>query len=153
MPGKLSRVFALNTHFYGSLPFVQEMFQWRFYRLCKMGKMIHERHYAKSLQGTDVERHWIIHRTHKNTKLSTAEMYVLQDVFICVCVCVCPSRQEVQENCVRWRKRFTFVSKMSANPHTGVLDPSVCRVSVRKVRVSNLYFWAALAQWGKRAVL
>lgn len=42
------------------------------------------------------------------------------------------SRQEVHENCVRWRKRFTFVSKMSANPHTGVLDPSVCRVSVRK---------------------
>uniref|UniRef100_A0A3Q1HZE9 C2 NT-type domain-containing protein n=1 Tax=Anabas testudineus TaxID=64144 RepID=A0A3Q1HZE9_ANATE len=42
------------------------------------------------------------------------------------------SRVEVQENCVRWRKRFTFVSKMSANPHTGVLDPSVCRVSVRK---------------------
>ncbi|XP_029961440.1 protein FAM102A isoform X1 [Salarias fasciatus] len=42
------------------------------------------------------------------------------------------SRQEVQEHCVRWRKRFTFVSKMSANPHTGVLDPSVCRVSVRK---------------------
>ncbi|XP_014326023.1 protein FAM102A-like [Xiphophorus maculatus] len=42
------------------------------------------------------------------------------------------SREEVHENCVRWRKRFTFVSKMSANPHTGVLDPSVCRVSVRK---------------------
>ncbi|CAG5918668.1 unnamed protein product [Menidia menidia] len=42
------------------------------------------------------------------------------------------SREEVQENCVHWRKRFTFVSKMSANPHTGVLDPSVCRVSVRK---------------------
>ncbi|KAM4616702.1 early estrogen-induced gene 1 protein isoform 2-T2 [Polymixia lowei] len=42
------------------------------------------------------------------------------------------ARQEVQENCVRWRKRFTFVCKMSANPHTGVLDPSVCRVSVRK---------------------
>ncbi|KAM7415598.1 hypothetical protein PAMA_017900 [Pampus argenteus] len=42
------------------------------------------------------------------------------------------TREEVQENCVRWRKRFTFISKMSANPHTGVLDPSVCRVSVRK---------------------
>ncbi|KAM6931232.1 early estrogen-induced gene 1 protein [Xenentodon cancila] len=42
------------------------------------------------------------------------------------------SREEVQENCVRWRKRFTFVSKMSANPHTGVLDPCICRVSVRK---------------------
>ncbi|PWA17027.1 hypothetical protein CCH79_00013263 [Gambusia affinis] len=40
--------------------------------------------------------------------------------------------EEVHENCVRWRKRFTFVSKMSANPHTGMLDPSVCRVSVRK---------------------
>lgn len=47
-------------------------------------------------------------------------------------------REEVQENCVRWRKRFTFVSKMSANPHTGVLDPSVCRVSVRKVRLPKV---------------
>ncbi|KAL4689971.1 hypothetical protein H8959_012762 [Pygathrix nigripes] len=33
------------------------------------------------------------------------------------------SREEVQENCVRWRKRFTFVCKMSANPATGLLDP------------------------------
>ncbi|CAB1321757.1 unnamed protein product [Coregonus sp. 'balchen'] len=41
-------------------------------------------------------------------------------------------RVEVQENCVRWKKRFTFVCKMSANPTTGVLDPSICRVSVRK---------------------
>lgn len=46
-------------------------------------------------------------------------------------------REEVHNHCVRWRKRFTFVSKMSANPHTGVLDPSVCRVSVRKVRLSK----------------
>ncbi|XP_062844354.1 protein FAM102A [Trichomycterus rosablanca] len=42
------------------------------------------------------------------------------------------SRQEVQENCVRWRKKFSFVCKMSANPATGVLDPCICRVSVRK---------------------
>ncbi|XP_049630142.1 protein FAM102A [Suncus etruscus] len=42
------------------------------------------------------------------------------------------SREEVQENCVRWRKRFTFVCKMSANPTTGLLDPCVFRVSVRK---------------------
>ncbi|KAK0135304.1 Protein FAM102A [Merluccius polli] len=42
------------------------------------------------------------------------------------------SREEVQENCVRWRKRFSFVCKMNANPHTGVLDASICRVSVRK---------------------
>ncbi|TRY86356.1 hypothetical protein DNTS_016639 [Danionella cerebrum] len=41
-------------------------------------------------------------------------------------------RQEVQENCVRWRKKFSFVCKMSASPATGVLDPCVCRVSVRK---------------------
>ncbi|XP_038600977.1 protein FAM102A [Tachyglossus aculeatus] len=42
------------------------------------------------------------------------------------------SREEVQENCVRWRKKFTFVCKMSANPATGLLDPCVCRVSIRK---------------------
>ncbi|KAG7480545.1 hypothetical protein MATL_G00057320 [Megalops atlanticus] len=42
------------------------------------------------------------------------------------------SREEVQENCVRWKKKFSFVCKMSANPNTGVLDPCICRVSVRK---------------------
>uniref|UniRef100_H9GLU9 C2 NT-type domain-containing protein n=1 Tax=Anolis carolinensis TaxID=28377 RepID=H9GLU9_ANOCA len=41
-------------------------------------------------------------------------------------------REEVQENCVRWKKKFAFVCKMSANPATGLLDPCVCRVSVRK---------------------
>ncbi|XP_061739872.1 protein FAM102B isoform X1 [Nerophis ophidion] len=42
------------------------------------------------------------------------------------------SREPVQANCVRWRKRFSFPCKMSANAGTGVLDPCVCRVSVRK---------------------
>ncbi|XP_068191323.1 early estrogen-induced gene 1 protein isoform X2 [Antennarius striatus] len=42
------------------------------------------------------------------------------------------SREEVQQNCVRWRKKFFFVCKMSANPVTGVLDPCILRVSVRK---------------------
>uniref|UniRef100_A0A8C1KIK3 Family with sequence similarity 102 member Bb n=1 Tax=Cyprinus carpio TaxID=7962 RepID=A0A8C1KIK3_CYPCA len=42
------------------------------------------------------------------------------------------SRETVQANCVRWRKRFSFPCKMSANAGTGVLDPCVCRVSVRK---------------------
>ncbi|KAJ8285749.1 hypothetical protein GJAV_G00030500 [Gymnothorax javanicus] len=42
------------------------------------------------------------------------------------------SREEVQENCVRWKKKFSFVCKISANPATGVLDPCICRVSVRK---------------------
>ncbi|XP_028664447.1 protein FAM102A-like [Erpetoichthys calabaricus] len=42
------------------------------------------------------------------------------------------SREEVQNNCVRWQKNYSFVCKMSANPSTGVLDPCTCRVSVRK---------------------
>ncbi|XP_066500714.1 early estrogen-induced gene 1 protein isoform X1 [Hoplias malabaricus] len=42
------------------------------------------------------------------------------------------SREEVRENSVCWKKRFSFVCKMSANPNTGVLDPCICRVSVRK---------------------
>ncbi|XP_071760366.1 early estrogen-induced gene 1 protein-like isoform X1 [Centroberyx gerrardi] len=42
------------------------------------------------------------------------------------------SREEVQQNCVRWRKKFSFVCKMSASPITGVLDSCICRVSVRK---------------------
>ncbi|XP_054468347.1 early estrogen-induced gene 1 protein-like [Anoplopoma fimbria] len=42
------------------------------------------------------------------------------------------SREEVQQNCVRWRKKFSFVCKMSASPITGVVDPCICRVSVRK---------------------
>uniref|UniRef100_A0A7N8XWN7 Estrogen-induced osteoclastogenesis regulator 1b n=1 Tax=Mastacembelus armatus TaxID=205130 RepID=A0A7N8XWN7_9TELE len=42
------------------------------------------------------------------------------------------SREEVQQNCVRWKMKFSFVCKMSANPVTGVLDPCICRVSVRK---------------------
>lgn len=59
----------------------------------------------------------------------------------CVLVLTCPHlprlacREEVRENCVRWRKKFTFVCKMSANPATGLLDPCVFRVSVRKVRL------------------
>lgn len=42
------------------------------------------------------------------------------------------SRESVQANCVRWKRRFSFMCKMSANAGTGVLDPCVCRVSVRK---------------------
>ncbi|KAL1022753.1 hypothetical protein UPYG_G00031870 [Umbra pygmaea] len=42
------------------------------------------------------------------------------------------SREPVQANCVRWKKMFSFPCKMSASAGTGVLDPCVCRVSVRK---------------------
>ncbi|XP_051899939.1 protein FAM102A-like isoform X2 [Pristis pectinata] len=43
----------------------------------------------------------------------------------------CPG-EEVQENCVQWQKESCFTCKMNASPVTGVLDPSICRVSVRK---------------------
>ncbi|XP_077594126.1 early estrogen-induced gene 1 protein-like [Stigmatopora nigra] len=45
---------------------------------------------------------------------------------------VLSSREEVQHNCVRWGKKFSFVCKMSANADTGVLEACICRVSVRK---------------------
>uniref|UniRef100_A0A3Q3MYI7 Estrogen-induced osteoclastogenesis regulator 1b n=1 Tax=Labrus bergylta TaxID=56723 RepID=A0A3Q3MYI7_9LABR len=48
------------------------------------------------------------------------------------------SREEVQQNCVRWRKKFSFICKMSANPISGVLDPCICRVSVRKLGFADL---------------
>ncbi|TNN67824.1 Protein FAM102B [Liparis tanakae] len=47
-------------------------------------------------------------------------------------------RNPVQANCVHWRKRFSFVIKMSANTGTGVLDPCFCRVSVRKLGFADL---------------
>ncbi|XP_023660410.1 EEIG family member 2 isoform X2 [Paramormyrops kingsleyae] len=42
------------------------------------------------------------------------------------------SREVVQANCVHWKKTFSFLCKMSASTGTGVLDPCMCRVSVRK---------------------
>uniref|UniRef100_G3UJ55 EEIG family member 2 n=1 Tax=Loxodonta africana TaxID=9785 RepID=G3UJ55_LOXAF len=41
-------------------------------------------------------------------------------------------REVVQANCVRWRKKFSFMCKMSASAATGILDPCIYRVSVRK---------------------
>lgn len=42
------------------------------------------------------------------------------------------SREEVQQNCVRWRKKFSFPCKLSVSSQSGVLEPCICRVSVRK---------------------
>ena len=42
-------------------------------------------------------------------------------------------REEVQDHTVRWGAKFEFVCKMSANASTGILDPCVLRVSIRKV--------------------
>lgn len=45
------------------------------------------------------------------------------------------------------RKRFTFVCKMSANPATGLLDPCIFRVSVRKSETSGLPGHPELCLW------
>ena len=42
-------------------------------------------------------------------------------------------REEVQQHTVRWAAKFPFVCKMSANASTGVLEPCLLRISVRKV--------------------
>ncbi|XP_009883223.1 PREDICTED: protein FAM102B [Charadrius vociferus] len=41
-------------------------------------------------------------------------------------------REVVQANCVRWKKKFLFMCKISASATTGILDTCICRVSVRK---------------------
>ncbi|XP_056652637.1 EEIG family member 2-like [Monodelphis domestica] len=46
--------------------------------------------------------------------------------------CAESSREVVQANCVHWRKKFSFMWKMSASAATGILDPCIYRVSVRK---------------------
>ncbi|XP_074859086.1 EEIG family member 2 [Carettochelys insculpta] len=42
------------------------------------------------------------------------------------------SREVVQANSVHWKKKFLFMCKMNASVTTGILDPCICRVSVRK---------------------
>lgn len=42
------------------------------------------------------------------------------------------SREEVCNHCVKWDSQFVFTCKMSANASTGVLDPCICRISIRK---------------------
>uniref|UniRef100_A0A8I4A5K8 Ferric chelate reductase 1 n=1 Tax=Callithrix jacchus TaxID=9483 RepID=A0A8I4A5K8_CALJA len=50
------------------------------------------------------------------------------------------SREVVQANCVHWRKKFSFMCKMSASAATGILDPCIYRVSVRKeLKGGNAY--------------
>lgn len=41
-------------------------------------------------------------------------------------------RQEVDDHCVKWNKRFAFTCKTTANTSTGILDPCTLRLSVRK---------------------
>ncbi|KAM6261990.1 EEIG family member 2 isoform 3-T3 [Porphyrio hochstetteri] len=48
------------------------------------------------------------------------------------------SREVVQANCVRWKKKFLFMCKISASATTGILDTCICRVSVRKLGFADL---------------
>lgn len=50
------------------------------------------------------------------------------------------SREEVRNHAVRWNAQFSFVCKMCANANTGVLEPALMRVSVRKECKGNAYF-------------
>ncbi|XP_077986414.1 early estrogen-induced gene 1 protein-like [Glandiceps talaboti] len=42
------------------------------------------------------------------------------------------TREEVSNHCVKWMTKFYFPCKLNANVSTGILDPCICRVSVRK---------------------
>lgn len=44
----------------------------------------------------------------------------------------CLYREEVKSHTVKWGQHFTFDCKMSANASTGVLDPCLLRISIRK---------------------
>lgn len=42
------------------------------------------------------------------------------------------NREEVRSHTVKWGQQFSFPCKMSANASTGVLDPCLLRISIRK---------------------
>lgn len=58
--------------------------------------------------------------------------------FLCVRInlydfsCFFTFREEVRNHAVRWNAKFSFMCKMCANASTGVLEPALMRVSVRK---------------------
>lgn len=51
-------------------------------------------------------------------------------------------REEVRKHAVRWNAEFSFVCKMCANANTGVLEPALMRVSVRKECKGNWLYRA-----------
>ena len=55
----------------------------------------------------------------------------------------------VQDHMVRWKEKFEFSCKMTANAATGELDSCICRVSVRQASLfSHLYKF--LIQYSKK---
>ncbi|XP_076442810.1 EEIG family member 2-like [Babylonia areolata] len=56
-------------------------------------------------------------------------------------------RRDIRSNSVAWNAQFDFPCKMTASANTGVLDPCVCRISVRKnVRGTCTMYEARAAQ-------
>jgi len=41
-------------------------------------------------------------------------------------------RKNVKDHCVSWNSKFEYTCKMSVDPNTGVLEPCIARLSVRK---------------------
>ena len=48
-------------------------------------------------------------------------------------------REEVVDHQVKWRAKFKYAVKMVAAANTGVLEPCICRVSVRKVSLGHSF--------------
>ena len=47
-----------------------------------------------------------------------------------------PSSVEINSHKVRWEEEVRFPCKLYASANTAELEPCICKVSVRKVRVS-----------------
>lgn len=88
------------------------------------------------------------------TAVRTAEPVFVLELFCCILwswlymwlilnIMLSIHREVVQANCVRWKKKFLFICKISAT--TGILDPCICRVSVRKVSSSFSVLSSVLA--------
>lgn len=74
---------------------------------------------------------WILILTCECCLLSIFPLFMLRAVET-HCGCVVFGREEVRKHAVRWNAEFSFVCKMCANANTGVLEPALMRVSVRK---------------------
>ena len=55
-------------------------------------------------------------------------------------------REEVRNHAVRWNAQFSFVCKMCANASTGVLEPALMRVSVRKECKGKIFCFSSFVE-------
>lgn len=88
------------------------------------------------MPGTTICMKWPFYKERGTSVCSWSVL--LQCVVLRVCATntqhvLSTCREVVQANCVRWKKKFFFMCKISASATTGILDTCTCRVSVRKV--------------------